>query len=138
EDQTAPGPSDEHRDIPPQPDDSLTSAFLHGDYCLVGGGSGWWKYEFCYGKHVTQFHEEESGTRIDILLGKWDREIHIKWKKDRMGHTSRCKESQHLQEVALSLSEPSTCQYILKVESPIICPLLEEMDAYGLFQVDDS
>ncbi|CAH3196467.1 unnamed protein product [Porites evermanni] len=75
EDQTAPGPSDEHRDIPPQPDDSLTSAFLHGDYCLVGGGSGWWKYEFCYGKHVTQFHEEESGTRIDILLGKWDREV---------------------------------------------------------------
>ncbi|KAM7448219.1 Endoplasmic reticulum lectin 1 [Porites harrisoni] len=164
DDQTAPGPSDEHRDIPPQPDDSLTSAFLHGDYCLVGGGSGWWKYEFCYGKHVTQFHEEESGTRIDILLGKWDREVHIKWKKDRMGHTSsyadhfygggdvcdltgnhrsvqvrlKCKESQHLQEVALSLSEPSTCQYILKVESPIICPLLEEMDAYGLFQVDDS
>ena len=28
--------------------------------------------------------------------------------------------------------------FILQVESPIICPLLEEMDAYGLFQVDDS
>ena len=22
------------------------------------GGSGWWKYEFCYGKQVTQFHQE--------------------------------------------------------------------------------
>ena len=28
--------------------------------------------------------------------------------------------------------------FILQVESPIICPLLEEMDAYGLFQVVDS
>ena len=28
--------------------------------------------------------------------------------------------------------------FILQVESPIICPLLEEMDAYGLFQGDDS
>jgi len=72
--------------------------------------------------------------------------------------------------MALSLSEPSTCEYVLKVrqnfvillirlltilvpivirilllsvifmlqvESPIICPLLERMDEYGLFQVDE-
>ena len=25
---------------------------------FLQGGSGWWKYEFCYGKQVTQFHEE--------------------------------------------------------------------------------
>ena len=28
--------------------------------------------------------------------------------------------------------------FILQVESPIICPLLEGMDGYGLFQVDDA
>ena len=33
---------------------------------------------------------------------------------------------------------PNKHLFILQVESPIICPLLEEMDAYGLFQVDDS
>merc|ERR1719410_2615909 len=26
------------------------------EYCLRGG-TGWWKYEFCYGKHVLQYHE---------------------------------------------------------------------------------
>lgn len=24
---------------------------------LVFQGVGWWKYEFCYGKHVHQYHE---------------------------------------------------------------------------------
>ncbi len=31
------------------------NGFLSGQDCLIGG-SGWWKYEICYGKHVTQFH----------------------------------------------------------------------------------
>ena len=29
--------------------------FLSGRECLPGG-TGWWKYEICYGKHVIQFH----------------------------------------------------------------------------------
>lgn len=29
--------------------------FLSGRECLPGG-AGWWKYEICYGKQVTQFH----------------------------------------------------------------------------------
>ncbi|KAL9958142.1 hypothetical protein ACROYT_G035115 [Oculina patagonica] len=32
--------------------------------------------------------------------------------------------------------EPSTCEYVLRVESPIICPLLKKMDEHGLFQVE--
>ena len=36
DDYTSEVPSDEYRNIPPQPDDLLTSAFLHGEYCLVG------------------------------------------------------------------------------------------------------
>ncbi|KAK2547712.1 Endoplasmic reticulum lectin 1 [Acropora cervicornis] len=172
DDNTKPGPGNEYRDnVVPQADKLLTSAFLHGEYCLVGGGSGsWWKYQFCYGKQVTQFHEDGpiargggSGPRINILLGKWNKEAHIKWKKDRKKITStytdhfysggeicditgnprtvqvrlKCKESKHVQEVALSLTEPRTCEYVLTVESPIICPLLQKMDENGIFEVDD-
>ncbi|XP_044165025.1 endoplasmic reticulum lectin 1-like isoform X2 [Acropora millepora] len=165
DDNTKPGPGNEYRDNDvPQADKLLTSAFLHGEYCLVGGGSGsWWKYQFCYGKQVTQFHEDGSGPRINILLGKWNKEAHIKWKKDRKKITStytdhfysggeicditgnprtvqvrlKCKESKHVQEVALSLTEPRTCEYVLTVESPIICPLLQKMDENGIFEVDD-
>lgn len=89
-------------------------------------------------------------------------QAHISWKKDKWageGYTDhfysggdvcdltgkprnvqvrlKCKESTHLQEVALSLTEPSACEYILRVESPIICPLLEKVDEHGLFQVEN-
>ncbi|XP_027060593.1 endoplasmic reticulum lectin 1-like [Pocillopora damicornis] len=162
DDDKSPVPADEHRKILPQPDNLLTASFLSGDYCLVGGGSGWWKYEFCYGKQVTQFHQEANGPRINILLGKWVENAHISWKKDKWAGDGyidhfysggdvcdltgkprsvvvrlKCKESTHLQEVALSLTEPSTCEYILRVESPIICPLLEKMDEHGLFVVEN-
>ncbi|KAL9958141.1 hypothetical protein ACROYT_G035114 [Oculina patagonica] len=162
EEHSPPTAKDEHRDMPPQPDQLLTASFLRGEYCLVGGGSGWWKYEFCYGRHVVQFHEEEHGPRMNILLGKWVKEAHVSWKQDKwtgqVGYTDhfysggevcditgrhrhvqvrlKCKESTHLQEVALSLTEPSTCEYVLRVESPIICPLLKKMDEHGLFQVE--
>lgn len=163
EDHSPPAPNDGHRNIPPQPDHGLTSSFLRGDYCLVGGGSGWWKYEFCYGRHVMQFHKEDHGPRLNILLGKWVKEAHINWKKDKYsgqtGHTDhfysggdvcdltgkprhvqvrlKCKESDHLQEFALSLTEPSACEYVLRVESPIICPLLQKLDENGLFQEEN-
>lgn len=29
-----------------------------GLFVCFQGGSGWWKYEFCYGKQVMQFHQE--------------------------------------------------------------------------------
>ena len=32
----------------------VVKEFLRGEYCLYGG-SGWWKYEFCYGKKVTEY-----------------------------------------------------------------------------------
>ena len=38
----------------------ILDEFLAGDYCLRGG-QGWWKYEFCYGKHVKQYHEFPQG-----------------------------------------------------------------------------
>ncbi|XP_065052144.1 endoplasmic reticulum lectin 1-like isoform X2 [Rhopilema esculentum] len=55
-------------------DDQLTKDFLSGEYCLQGG-SGWWLYEFCYGKYVQQFHQEPSGKTM-IYLGYWDKKKH--------------------------------------------------------------
>ncbi|KAF1769655.1 hypothetical protein GCK72_001472 [Caenorhabditis remanei] len=53
---------------------------ITGEDCIVGG-TGWWKYEFCYGKHVIQFHEDANGQRSDILLGLFDEVVHKEWVK---------------------------------------------------------
>lgn len=139
--------------------------FLSGDYCLQGGTT-WWKYEFCYGKSVQQYHEEKGKSRSTILLGTWNHQVHVDWlaqnamKKPKPGVIPRvvshfysdgtlcdltgkprqvevklkCKEVKgHPDMMSSYLTEPRTCEYILKVESPIICPLLETVDENGLF-----
>ena len=69
----------------------VVKEFLKGEYCLYGG-SGWWKYEFCYGKKVSllsshvadqtvqsimsqvdQYHEEAGGQRTVVRLGEFQR-----------------------------------------------------------------
>ena len=35
--------------VKPLTDPQIVRDFLMGDHCLYGG-TGWWKYEFCYGK----------------------------------------------------------------------------------------
>ncbi|GAB6031803.1 hypothetical protein CHUAL_010205 [Chamberlinius hualienensis] len=143
-------------------DSRLTNDILSGDQCL-NGGSGWWKYEFCYGKKVEQYHVDSSGSRIVNSLGTWNKEKHMKW-IDKHPHKKanrkskqisqlysdgdlctetlkprqvevqlRCKESpDHLNAVSMSLLEPSICDYILIVESPIFCHLITKVDDYGL------
>jgi endoplasmic reticulum lectin 1 len=58
-------------------DREFLEGFLSGRECLPGG-TGWWRYEICYGKHVIQFHEEGQ-HRTSILLGTWNRDKHIAW-----------------------------------------------------------
>lgn len=150
--------------FPPQPaiDQKLVQDFLNGEYCLHGG-SGWWKYEFCYGRKVEQYHEDRDGSRTVILLGQFDLEGHRAWilkhpekvyKPGRRyvshfysGGTTcdltgrprqvevklKCKESQSPSSVTLYLLEPETCEYTLGVETSIICPLLQHADTLGLF-----
>lgn len=149
-------------------DSTLTAEFLSGDLCLQGG-TGWWKYEFCYGKHVEQYHEEKGVRTTVIRLGNWIPDNHIKWlekhpeKKPAQGKTPKqvsnyysqgdpCADSggkaRHVEvklkckimpnaqsdSVAIYLIEPQTCEYILGVESPILCRLLSSVDENGLIE----
>ncbi|KAK7864622.1 hypothetical protein R5R35_012401 [Gryllus longicercus] len=63
---------------PPLTDTSAVNSFLSGQHCIVGG-TGWWKYEFCYGVSVSQFHIEKDGTKTVLNLGKFNKEKHFEW-----------------------------------------------------------
>ncbi|KYN00008.1 Endoplasmic reticulum lectin 1 [Cyphomyrmex costatus] len=132
----------------------------------ISPGNGWWKYEFCYGRSVVQYHIERDGTKTIVNLGRFDKQKHLEWiaahpyKKpkplelrkhlshfysdgsscDKTG-TSRqtevklkCVENHTASpsSVSLFLLEPKTCEYVLGVESPLICDILEYADENGL------
>jgi len=143
----------------PMMDAQIVKQFLKGEHCLVGG-SGWWKYEFCYGKKVDQFHIEENGEKTLINLGVFNQEKHLKWIQEhptkkpkavdkrkfvshlysdgnvcdltgRLRHVEvklKCKEADSPSVVSLYLLEPKTCQYVLGVESPLVCDILSYAD----------
>ncbi|GBP73555.1 Endoplasmic reticulum lectin 1 [Eumeta japonica] len=71
----------DEKTMKPITDDSPVRAFLNGENCL-NGGSGWWKYEFCYGKYVEQYHVDRSGARTAVLLGRFDETAHLEWIKE--------------------------------------------------------
>ncbi|GAB0089102.1 endoplasmic reticulum lectin 1 [Sergentomyia squamirostris] len=140
-------------------DTTPVEAFLQGKHCLTGG-TGWWKYEFCYGRYVRQYHGETS-----LILGFFDEKLHREWiekhphKRPKPSNVrtelthfyqggSECDKTGEKREtevklkclenatsktfVSLYLLEPQTCQYILGVESPLICEILQKADNDGL------
>ncbi|XP_029178279.1 endoplasmic reticulum lectin 1 isoform X1 [Nylanderia fulva] len=144
---------------------SPVQSFLSGKNCLHGG-NGWWKYEFCYGRSVVQYHIERDGTKTIVNLGRFDKQKHLEWiaahphKKpkplelrkhlshfysdgsscDKTGASRqtevklKCVENHtaSASSVSLFLLEPKTCEYVLGVESPLICDILEYADENGL------
>lgn len=151
-------------------DEQLIKEFLSGLYCLHGG-VGWWKYEFCYGKHVHQYHEDKEQGKNIVVVGSWNAEEHIDWAKKNVarsyqlkedgeqkvklvshfyGHGDvcdltgkprqvivklKCKESESPHAVTVYMLEPQTCQYVLGVESPVICRILDTADEHGLLSI---
>lgn len=144
----------------------LATEFMEGSYC-ISGGTGWWRHEFCYGRKITQYHDEEGTRKQTITLGRWNPEKHIEWlnqhpeKRPKKGKTPKmvshfyadgdiCEETGkprqvevklkckyqggQLDTIALYLLEPYTCDYILGVESPIFCHLLNSIDSNGLIE----
>lgn len=74
-------------------------------------GVGWWKYEFCYGKYVHQYHEvmssfyevtgpafrttpengsspqeKEQGKNI-VVVGSWNANEHTEWAKKNVARS---------------------------------------------------
>ncbi|XP_015982950.1 endoplasmic reticulum lectin 1 isoform X2 [Rousettus aegyptiacus] len=151
-------------------DDQLIKEFLSGSYCFHGG-VGWWKYEFCYGKHVHQYHEDKDSGKTSVVVGTWNQEEHIEWARKntaRAYHLQddgtqtvrmvshfygngdicditdkprqvtvklKCKESDSPHAVTVYMLEPHSCQYILGVESPVICKILDTADENGLLSL---
>ncbi|KAJ8385473.1 hypothetical protein AAFF_G00185690 [Aldrovandia affinis] len=151
-------------------DEQLIKEFLSGSYCLHGG-VGWWKYEFCYGKHVHQYHEDKEQGKSIVVVGSWNPDEHLEWATKNVarsyqlredgiqkvkvvshfyGHGDvcdltgkprqvivklKCKESESPHAVTVYMLEPQTCQYILGVESPVICKILDSADENGLLSI---
>ncbi|KAH0622856.1 hypothetical protein JD844_025624 [Phrynosoma platyrhinos] len=151
-------------------DDQLIKEFLSGSYCFHGG-VGWWRYEFCYGKYVHQYHKDKENGKTTIVVGTWNKEEHLEWAQKNVARTYhlkddglqtvkmvshyygngdicdltdrprqvtvklKCKESDSPHAVTVYMLEPHSCQYILGVESPVICKILDTADEYGLLSV---
>ncbi|XP_061141338.1 endoplasmic reticulum lectin 1 isoform X1 [Syngnathus typhle] len=151
-------------------DEQLVREFLSGSYCLHGG-VGWWKYEFCYGKHVHQYHEDKEQAKNIVVVGSWNAKEHIEWSKKNVarsyqlkdsgmakvkmvshfyGHGDlcdltgkprqvivklKCKESESPHAVTVYMLEPQTCQYVLGVESSVICGVLDSADEHGILSI---
>uniref|UniRef100_A0A8C6VBS4 Endoplasmic reticulum lectin n=1 Tax=Naja naja TaxID=35670 RepID=A0A8C6VBS4_NAJNA len=151
-------------------DEQLIKEFLSGSYCFHGG-VGWWRYEFCYGKYVHQYHKDKENGKTTIVVGTWNKEEHLEWAQKNVARTYhqkdddlqtvkmvshyygngdvcdltdkprqvtvrlKCKESDSPHAVTIYMVEPHSCQYILGVESPVICKILDTADEYGLLSV---
>lgn len=142
--------------------------FLGGKECIEGG-SGWWKYKFCYGKSVEQFHIEKfkdgGERRISISLGVFDIYNHLDWLKrnphkrpkplssrtyvshfygggDICESTGKPRETEVKLKcveakgsVSIYLLEPYVCQYILGIESSLVCEFIDKVDENGLVKL---
>ncbi|KAJ8960509.1 hypothetical protein NQ318_013793 [Aromia moschata] len=151
-------------------DTSPVESFLLGKNCL-NGGTGWWKFEFCYGKSIEQYHMEKGEKKTSINLGRFDKKKHLEWieehphkrpkpvgQRKQLSHfysggtvcdkTGKARQTEvklkclenpsSPNAVSLYLLEPRYCEYILGVESPLICDILSRADENGLVEVVDG
>ncbi|XP_040281701.1 protein OS-9 isoform X2 [Bufo bufo] len=109
----------------------------------------WWTYEFCYGKHIQQYHIEESELKGDILyLGyyqsefDWNNETAKASKHHRLKryhsqmyvNGSKCDLTGKLRETEVRfvceegsgdyiarVDEPQSCTYVLTIHTTRIC-----------------
>lgn len=41
-------------------------------------GTGWWKYEYCFGNYVRQFHKDKK-SETELFLGHFNANAHRQW-----------------------------------------------------------
>ncbi|EKX32128.1 hypothetical protein GUITHDRAFT_148825 [Guillardia theta CCMP2712] len=97
---------------------------------------GWWTYEFCYQKHLKQFHQENSVNTAEFMLGTLfsmllpgsyvDPQTYTKGTICDVTGEPRQVEVQFKcatdsLNVVSSIKEKSTCKYALVFYTPLIC-----------------
>ncbi|CAH8522399.1 unnamed protein product [Schistosoma turkestanicum] len=117
---------------------SLLTMFNAFD-CLTMKG-GWWTYEFCFRKHVIQYHDESRETS-ETLLGLFESEFNWDNSSEKPKYHSQfysngsicdltnmprktevqfvCENSQTFH--IISVEEPESCSYLLKISTPSLC-----------------
>ena len=120
----------------PLMDPEVVKQFLKGDYCLYGG-MGWWKYEFCYGKNVDQYHEEAGGKRTVINLGHFNLEDHLSWLDAHP--IKRPKEGDARKQVSLFYSNGDICDLTRKprqIEVKLKCKAADSPSTVSLYLLE--
>ncbi|KAM8976660.1 protein OS-9 [Pelodytes ibericus] len=116
--------------------------------CLIKT-KDWWTYEFCYGKHIQQYHVEESEVKGDILylgyyqsefdwnnetakaskhhrLKRYHSQMYVNGSKCDLNGKSRETEVRFMCEEGSGdyiarVDEPQSCTYVLTVHTTRIC-----------------
>ncbi|VDO61435.1 unnamed protein product [Heligmosomoides polygyrus] len=88
--------------------EDTVNRIISGRECIYGG-EGWWKYEFCYGKSVLQYHIEPNGDRTEILLGTFDEKIHKAWVDEDKAHRSPKKYNNQVTQISHLYTKGDVC-----------------------------
>ncbi|WKX92333.1 hypothetical protein Q1695_010397 [Nippostrongylus brasiliensis] len=91
--------------------EDTVNRIISGRECIYGG-EGWWKYEFCYGKSVIQYHQEPNGDRTEILLGTFDEKIHKAWVDENKLHRSPKKYDNQITQISHLYTKGDICHEI--------------------------
>uniref|UniRef100_A0A915E7L6 Endoplasmic reticulum lectin 1 n=1 Tax=Ditylenchus dipsaci TaxID=166011 RepID=A0A915E7L6_9BILA len=94
-------------ETPSPSDQQLVEQFWQGKACL-SGGSGWWKYEICYGRSVVQFHEEPGKERVNVVLGVFHEKLHRDWATTHP-HKAVKKDNGHVYQVGNLYTQGDLC-----------------------------
>lgn len=79
------------------------------------------------GKRTQLSHFYQGGSLCELTGQKRQTEVKLKCMESATSATA----------VSLYLMEPQTCQYVLGVESPLICDILQKADEYGLMPKEE-
>ncbi|KAF4016298.1 hypothetical protein G4228_007536 [Cervus hanglu yarkandensis] len=131
-------------------DDQLIKEFLSGSYCFHGDKDsgktsvvvGTWNQEehieWAKKNTARAYHLQDDGTQtvrmVSHFYGNGDI-CDITDKPRQVTVKLKCKESDSPHAVTVYMLEPHSCQYILGVESPVICKILDTADENGLLSL---
>jgi len=112
---------------------NVPADFFSMKSCFAGG-HGYWKYEFCYKKKITQYHVENGKRTHEITLGVWNIEEHDKWFKTNKFRAAIVKR-EALMQVSNYYSDGDYCDEIKDkrfVETRLKCRIPEPGESLDL------